>query len=190
MPIIFTQTDNTMVCAAATFCSGASLNTDRDYLRQATQGGTAGSTAVTVTVNASAADLICGWYECIVPDGSTWAAGDWVVRLNVTTAQTTVSWDATYICRVNSGCTSQATIGSLTGQAISLSPTGVKSMTVTGSAQTPGAGDKVIIVLLFDNSNSCTRNVGLTPSENIDSPFIAAGPVAGLRILALTGVGI
>lgn len=108
----------------------------------------------------------------IVPASTNWAAGDWTVRYNVSSANMNMTWVATYICRVSSTCVNQATIGSLTGQSISLGTTGVKSMTVSGSAQTPGATDKIVIMFVFTNGAMTAQSWGASAiSANIDSPF-------------------
>lgn len=173
----FQQTDaNANASAIAILCSGASLNTTSTSC-VCTVGGTAGVTAESQTMDGSAANLAAVWYELTIPADTTWAAGNWTIRLNCTTASAQCLWDAVFICRVNSSYVNQATIGSATGLAIALNTTGVKETVISGSAQTPSVGDKVIVVLLFDNTNSMTRTFGWTPDQIIVSPFTAA-PVA------------
>src|SRR5262245_65381674 len=109
------------------------------------------------------------------PDASlTWDAGTWTVRLNVTTANASIQWTDTYICKVNSTCTnsSATTIGSLTGQTTSLGTTGVKTHSVTGSAVTPSAGDKVVVMICHTNvSANMNQTFAWTPNQLVDSPF-------------------
>lgn len=183
----YQEEDTAMTCTPAAFCSGAGVNGDTDMARKALVGGSAGSTEVTVTVDSSAADLACAWFELDVSAGVSWDGGTWTVRLNVTTSNHQVALDAIYICRVNSSCTNQATIGSVTALADNLGSTGVRSHNVTGSAQSPSAGDKVIVVLLFDNMQAMPQDIGFTPSEIITSPFTPPGGEAG-QIGATVGV--
>jgi hypothetical protein len=137
--------------------------------------------APTVTTNAAVTNRIAVSFELTAASGSTalgtlynWLAGTWVVRLNVTTANANITWTECYICQVNSGCASVATIGSVTGQSISLGTTGVKSMNVTGSAISPASTDGVEIILAMTNGGTMTQSFGFTPNQLIDSPFTAA----------------
>ena len=172
MALNFQQTDANGGFTAGAFCSGAALNAAKS-IKACSNGGTAGTTAVQITLDASAADKAAVWWEITVPSGYDWLAGTWTVPLNVTVASSSTNQklDAVYICRVNSAGVSQATIGSATGQALALNATGVKSVNVTGSAQTPAAGDKVVCVLVFDNADTMTRTFSFTPNQVISSPF-------------------
>jgi len=85
-----------------------------------------------------------------------------------------ITWNSVYICRVNSGCANQATIGSSTSLGISLATTGVKSTTVSGAAQSPGAGDLVMIVFGFTNSAHGSQSFLYDVDQNNDSPFTVA----------------
>lgn len=137
-----------------------------------TEGGSAGGA---VTVGGSQLDIgtgrACVYMEIVPPSDTGWASGNWTVRLNVTTANSLVTWTDTYICRLNSSNVSQATIGSLTGQSISLGSTGVKTMTVSGSAQTPNAGDKVYIVIIVSVVTTNNQSFGITWNQAVSSPF-------------------
>jgi hypothetical protein len=168
---IFVETDTTGD-TFSTACSGRTANTTTSS-RSASETGTAGVTAVSQTIDLSAVTKAAVMFSLPVTAGDVWNAGTWTVRLNITTAITGPTWEECYVCRVNSGGTNQATIGSVTAQAISLATTGVKSVTISGSAQTPAAGDKVYVVLVFSNSQACTRTFAYTPNQNIDSPFTA-----------------
>lgn len=175
MAISFQQTDSAMDFAANAGCSGATANSTNSS-KKSSSGGTAGSVAVSQNIDNSAANTWAVVFECAVPSGATWNAGSWVVRLNVTTTANKLTWTGTFICRVSSSGISKATIGSLTGQSLSLGSTGIQSMTVSGSAQTPAAGDVVVCVLLFSSSNAhgAAQSFAYTPDQLIDSPFTAA----------------
>lgn len=110
----------------------------------------------------------------------TWSAGTWTVRLNVTTANMNLTWTDVYICRTSSGCFNSATIGSATGLAKSLGSTGVLSQAVTGAAQTPSAGDKVMIAFVFSNAAMSTQTFNYTPNQLIDSPFVSGDATVNL----------
>jgi hypothetical protein len=77
-----------------------------------------------------------------------------------------------YICRVNSSDVSQATIGSDTAVNTVLTSTGVRSGTISGSAQTPNSGDYVNIVFVFTNGAMTTQSIGVTHNQLIDTPLV------------------
>src|SRR5437867_3399464 len=119
MALSFRQTDTIPSCDVAAYCSGRSLNaTTRGDIAQV--GATAGSTSWAIPVNASASLLLAVGWDCIVDAGTLWNAGTWTIRLNVTTLNIHVTWSEVWICRLNSACVSQATIGT-SSPAISLS---------------------------------------------------------------------
>jgi hypothetical protein len=176
------QSDTGFGCPTGAYCSGRSANGSTAG-RIAKPTAAKGSTAVTITMNASAATLWAVNLGDWAPGGNvTWAAGNWIVRLNITTAITGPTWEECYICRASAGCASQATIGSVTAQAISLATTGVKSVTISGAAQTPAAGDVVEIVLVFSNSQTMTRAFAFTPDQLIDTPFVELATGYGANV--------
>jgi hypothetical protein len=169
----FQQTATAAGAGSAVACSGAVLiGGGQEKNSLCTVGGT--PAASPVTVGGSQFDAGAGqagvMYE-IVPVGYVWAAGDYVVRLNVTSANANITWTGTFICRLNSANVNQATIGSLTGQTTSLSATGVKTHTVSGSAQTPTAGDKIYAVLVF-NSGGANQSFACQFDQLIDTPLV------------------
>lgn len=174
MAVVYTQTQTNTLCSANNnYCAAGTATTTDSTQKECTEGGTAGSTEVgrlilgTLTRN----NAIFG----IVPGTVTGDSGTWTVRLNVTTANMNLSISEIYICRVNSSCVNQETIGSATGLSISLGSTGVKTQTVTGSAVTLGAGDIVTVVFKIVNGAMTDQSFNFTPDQNIDSPFTAAG---------------
>jgi hypothetical protein len=183
MAINLTQTDTVGTCALDRYCAvDASTPEAR---RECTDGGTAGTSEVTLTLvkNSMADNRI--QFECIIVAGTSWDGGTWTVRLNVTTANANIDWDTVVICRLNSSCANQETIGTTNNLAISCGTTGVKSTSVTGAAQSPGVGDKVMVILGFDNGdNMNAQAIGITPSEDIDSPFTVAGADIPALIMA------
>jgi hypothetical protein len=77
-----------------------------------------------------------------------------------------------FICRVNSADVNQATIGSATGLGISLGTTGVKTVNVTGTAQTPNVGDYINIVMVYTNGAMTSQSFQFQPTQLIDTPLI------------------
>lgn len=145
--------------------------------RLATSGGTAGSTAITINLSASdvATDprwsLFSGASE---PNNTSWVSGDWVVRFEVTTSNMNVTWDGLGIAAVDVTDTSRASqiaVAASTTVGVSCSSTGVKSTTIAGSAISPSASWIVQITFGFTNGSSMVQSIGVTPSQNIDTPI-------------------
>lgn len=171
MAVTVQQTDTAQVCALNNYCS--SVGGTIEAGRACSVGGTAGTSEQTITIAASQADDNEFSFEWAVPAGYTWGAGNWTINVAFTTGNMDVTWESCFICRVNSSCVNQATIGSATGLGLATT-TNPQSTVISGSAQTPGAGDKVIITLGFSNANTMfSRTVGITPSQTIASPFTA-----------------
>lgn len=189
MTIFFQQTDDAIggddqnaYCSGLTVAGSGSVGNNASAI-----GGTAG---VTVRALGGNKDLDAGvtravvWME--VPVNSTdWAAGDWVVRLNITLAASPLEWSSTHICRLNSSYVNQATVGSLTGQTTDLSTTGVKTHTVSGAIQSGvSAGDVAMIILGFTvPSGGMDEKPRYLPDQIIDQPEAAGGGL-GIPIAA------
>lgn len=176
MAINYTQTDGTTgrCNSNAGYCSGFSTTQSAGTGRVCSDGGTAGTGAVSTTTGAATRAI--GAYFTIIPDsGTTGNSGTWTVRLNVTTANMNLTLLEVWICRVNSSCVNQETIGSTTGLTTSLGTTGVKSINVTGSAVTLAADDKVVVGFYVDNTAMSSQAFSFTPDQNIDSPFTTGG---------------
>jgi len=173
MPAIYTQKNVLTDCGAAVYCSSLSAAPSMRET-EVEEGATPGVTEQTISIGEPTATKLRAYYMQPTPAPSTdfdWNAGVWVVRINVTTAGVDIDWEDTYICRVNSGCVSQATIGSLLNQGISLAATGVRTMSVSGIAQTPAAGDSFMVVLGFGLNPPNPGSVGITPNQNLDTPL-------------------
>lgn len=167
------QTDTTAPCSFAAYCSTQGNSGGTTIASDARVGGTAGTTEVTPAMvnNETRLNLVV----FSTPDlGITdWTAGDYVVRFDVASQTTRLTWEDTYVCRVNSSCTNQETIGSLTSQATALSSVGVVSHTISGSSTTAAATDRLVFVLAFSNNHEHGGDdpVGYIPSQLIDTPF-------------------
>lgn len=167
MGLIFTQTGNSTACGYAKYCSTGNLNTGSSN-GQATIGGTPGGASIGFPIDST--NNICISFELIVPLGASWLAGTWAVRVNITApGGVSAVWNGFDICRISSGCVSQATIASVSGLGISINSNGVKTATVAGIAQTPNPGDKIRILMRFSSGSLQYR-----PDQNIDSPFVDA----------------
>jgi hypothetical protein len=168
------QTDSGAIDGAESACSSAGATSVTDN-KKATQGGTPGTTTPTISLSGNQTNSRGIHFESAAnePGQTSWPAGNWVVRLNITTANANITWTGTYICRVNSSGQSLATVGSLTGQSLGLGSTGVQSMTISGSAQSANVTDRIYIVLVFSNSQTSLQSFNYQPNQFIDTPIPA-----------------
>ena len=160
--MILTQTDSVGSCT-----SGFLSN------RLASVGGSQGSSPVTINLAGDAIDDFV--FQCPISDGSTWSAGDWTVRLNVTTANMNFRVTNVYIQRYSSACSSIAILGSV-NPVEALSSTGVKTWVISCSGATPNPGDLTIVRLEVSNVSMSAQSFEFTPNQNIDSPFTQVTP--------------
>ncbi len=182
--VAFQETGTAAVCGANSHCSGATQATVVKA-RIASVGGTGSNSNLLVTLPApNGQQKWAGVMFELVPGASysSWAAGDYVVRLNITaTATAGTQWQETYICRINSSCTNLSTIGSLTGQTIDINSTGVKTMTVSGAAvASPASTDKIWIVLIF-GGNGAGTSFNFRSNQIIDAPIASGASLPILR---------
>ena len=184
------QVDDTVtVCAVNVYCSGRSLTGKTPVIVEAEVGGAGTSTTSSPTIAAGETNVVAVNIELVVPAGATWGSGTWTIKINITTANSSVTWTEVYVCRVSSGCVSQASIGSATGLGISLGTTGVKSANVAGAAQTPAAGDKVIVVLVFTGAGHGSDSFAFDHSagnSEVLSPFTSGATAV---VVADSGAG-
>lgn len=171
MAIILVQTDTVAPCGTILACtSPADGLANVPQARLAEQGGSAGSGELSVSINK--ADIQAGvMFESPAVGQTTWQAGTYTVRLNVTTAVANLSLIEIHVCRVNSSCVSQETVGSSVGLGISMGTTGVKNVDVIGSEQSASATDRIYIVFIFQAINHTSPTFGFTPDQNIDTPI-------------------
>lgn len=174
MGIQYRQEDTVGICGAVAGCASEAVSANA-IARQCVAGGTAGVATPAMGTDAGNAvwgiDQICMVFEMVPVTGDNWNAGLYTVPINVTGAQALLRWEKTYICRLNSACTSQETLGTLTPAPILMSPTGVKTMQVNGSAvASPAAGDKILVVCQF-SSLLVGATCNMRPDQLITTPL-------------------
>jgi hypothetical protein len=164
--ILSASQPNTPWCAAPTYTSGFS-----SYLT-CTNGGSAGSQSLGASA-AAGADVTAGNFMIDQAGTFFWNAGQWTVRLNVTTANTNITWEAIYVCRVDSSFNTISTLGSVTGLGISCGTTGVKTANVTTVADYSRASTDncLVIVGIHNSSNMSFATLNHLGNQLIDSPF-------------------
>jgi hypothetical protein len=109
--------------------------------------------------------------KLIIPSGTTWNAGTWTWNLNVRQLDTGLKLVGVDICRVNSSGVSQSTIGTDSYNIIIGNSYTVFSGTISGSSQTPSAGDFVVINFVFQNTTGGNKGGEIRNNQIINSPF-------------------
>ncbi len=87
-----------------------------------------------------------------LPGVEHWHAGDWTTVIDVTTANANIDWKGQYICRLDSGCANQATVG-FSSNPINLGTVGAKSQITQclASNRVGGTSDTPIVLMYFTN---------------------------------------
>jgi len=169
-----TDTDETSCTTSVleTCASGTNNAATNSEGRIIDETGSAGSSEIGGTMSDGDSDEYNYWFLSDDVSDTSWAAGDWVIRLNVTTADTMSISDLT-VCRVNSSCTTheeRIAGGPLTP--IDLNSTGTKTITISGSAATAASGDLFLVVVTTQEDQAHgNSSVKITPSLIIDTPL-------------------
>lgn len=171
---IYEQVDVAAIDGTIAACSGLGAASGV-YDRELQESGTLGSGTNAVSENTgSVVRSIHFESEANEPNETSWPAGDWIVRIRVTTGNSNLDWDEQYVCRVNSGGVSQATIGSAVAQAVNLTA-GAKSITVAGGADAGAAAtDRFYLVGGIIRSAGHGEQIAVVfNDQSIDTPFAA-----------------
>lgn len=171
--VILVQEDTAPTCTAAQGCSGLT-DTQGPIEEFAQSAGTAGVTenASGNFPNSSALIRRTAYFDCLTNTAWTTGAGTWTMRINHTTGDADVFLQEIWICRFNSACANQETIGSLTSINQATNVAQPVSHSVSGSAVTLASGDRVFIILGYDNTAAHGNHaIGITPNQNIDTPW-------------------
>jgi len=170
----FRQTDDAAACGTIQACAGESAAVNAAG-RQCTVGGTAGTTAISGIQLPASSSISFAMFQLNVGQIFV-SASNWDIRVNVTTAAVLAGeWTHTYVCVLNSGCTSIDTIGSAaTSQ--DLTATGVKTHTIAVSERVIEAAESVYVVCEAANSAGSQQTVSITPDQLIDTSAFIGGP--------------
>lgn len=174
MPLVLRETDTASddPFDASGGCSSGFADNSTTSSKQATSGGTAGVTAVSLTLDAQNANLDTIQFESAAgePNSTAWESGTWTVRIEITTSNKNITgWDVA-ICRRNSAGVPQERLGNGIGVG-GFASTGVKTAIFTGNAAVGElATDQIGITIAPLNSTTMTQTFGYKPSQNIDTP--------------------
>ncbi len=171
-PLSFQQTDTTTspsLTSSSLCVTGRTYNTG--IQKDATINGTAGSGLNTFGLSNFQTNQVHYQIKVIIPSGTTWNAGTWTVRLDAELDGYTDIKNID-ICRVNSSGVSQATIGTLSMTEAGGAGRTVYTHSISGSSQSPSAGDYVVITYSFSYRAFSGSSNRIYPSQIINSPYI------------------
>lgn len=165
------QTDTADGCGILTGCSGGTAATTVCN-KEMSRLGTPGVVPVVCTLAASVKRITQIFQTKVGDLGNlaTWAAGTWTVRLHVSVANSRHRVEDVYICRCTSGCVNVATIGHATFSQ-TLTPAATYSFSVTGAAQSPSAGDQILVIIVTQNTVASIQSATILPDVIIDTPI-------------------
>lgn len=158
-------------------CSGRSVTGGTAISRDCVDGGSAGTAEILPALVNVETTVVALQFTSGAIGFTGWQAGDYVIPLDITTTASVLSVEEVYVCRVNSSNVSQETIGSLTGIGRSLGTAQVESFTVSGSATTASATDRIQIIVIFTNTHTHGGDdaVGITMGQSITTPLDPGG---------------
>lgn len=179
MATSFQQTD-TAAGATNVQCSGNTNNTGDTESNQAQDGGTAGVTELTITMDANAADLNAVWMEIVNIDNYDGASGTWTWRINCTTGNNSIVLTEVHICHVSSAYAAKNTLGSDTTLGTKTGDGNLSGTITQSGSVTIDPGDLIIVIYAFDNNTggSMTGDFGYTPNQIISAPGTITNPVS------------
>lgn len=157
--VTYNQTTTTPTCSTRqTWCSTNPLSS-LGFTRLATIGGSGGSGAAVRVVNKDT-EVGIVW---IIENPSSWAAGDWEVKINVAAlpppSTPRLEWLEITIChidRAGAACSNIATLGSVRFGAGVAMTSGTHTQTITGvsGVASPDPTDGIAVVCSFSNDSS------------------------------------
>ncbi len=186
---VYEQVDQAAIDGSIAACSGLGAAT-AEYNREVEESGALGSgTNVITTSDAGGERAIHFESEANEPNATTWPAGFYTTRINVTTGNSNLDWETVHVCRVNSGGMSQATITSDSSLGISLTA-GVKFASLSPLfASGAAATDRFYIVGgIIRSGGHGDQSATITNDQLLDTPFdavVASGGGTGGKGLAM-----
>ena len=174
MVIILTETDTSSddVFNSTDGCGLGAVTNSVTSSKEATNGGTAGVTAISITLDAVQANIDTIEFESAAgePNSTSWESGTWTIRIEITTANMNITGWGAKACRRNSAGVPQEGLGSVAGVG-DFATVGVKTATITGSASVGAAAtDQIGIMVTPTNNTAKTQAFAYKPSQNIDTP--------------------
>ncbi len=170
---IFQQTDSANACGQTVACGSGPgfILGDNPDSRLAEDGGTPGTSPFTVGTSSGpgGSGEICVMWEYVPPVGAQWLASNYSIGLRVDVGNANLEWTETYVCRLNSACTSLETLGTFKpGVPNNLGSVGGRAFIVNCTAvPSPGAGDKIYILLMFRSKTGGLEEVDIMPNMTI-----------------------
>lgn len=158
----FIETSGSPACNVAVACSGRSLGGGTNASLAAATDGVPdlGLKAVTIPTNTNTA-VVFASFACVVPTGVNRIDAQTItvnMRFSAQAGTGTPVITEAFCCRLNSGCTNQGSLGSVTG--LSVTPTANATYSVDipiTTSQTIAPGDVLLFTLAGTNANTMTQ---------------------------------
>jgi len=182
------QTDTAATCSIPgsgnVWCAGVTAGGDVNRTFDMRDGGTLGGTALHCTVVPGTILQVNMAFVSNAIGETTWDSGDYITRANLTTGVGNTSLEEIHVCRINTSCTNEESLGSIGdyggagGLGISVNSTGVIERTISCVAGGTGGAsvattDKIAIVYVFINTHAhASRTPYFTPDQIVETPII------------------
>ena len=171
-------------------CSGETI-ASTPIAVEATIGGSSGAAqAVGMTINTRRAAVMFQT-DTDEPGVDPWDSGDYVVRLNITTANMDMEWETTHICERTTGGTFNTVTSSSADQNQGMGSTGVLTETINRATNfVPDSTSSTLYIVLTISHNNAhgNGNFQFTPDQNINTNIADAGGGRTRRFLSLKGL--
>jgi YD repeat-containing protein len=142
---------------------------------------TAVSETVTENYNSGMVSGSFGWISpANVPNSTSWPAQTYTVTLNVTAANPNLAISSVGIKRVSSSGSVLATVGKYESTPYYLSSTGVLTFSITGTAQTANATDRLCVYMNVINTVTTAQSFSFRAGQNSGSGLnLGSAPALG-----------
>lgn len=98
--------------------------------------------------------------------------GTWTCTIDVTVANSNLTWSSFSVCQLNSSCVNQTSVASSSSVNIGLGTTGVKSASSSSStALTPSSGDKFVFIATINNGTMNNQSFTWKHDGTVDAPI-------------------
>jgi hypothetical protein len=184
----YTYTESNTAGVAQAHTCGSTTTSTQDLVL--TRSGATTGTIATGNIAAGTSESWTFTGAASDPGLTSWDAGNWVTGINVSSADANVQWTDTCVFELNSGGTYVATVGTLNGQTTAMSTTGLKTHTVSGSAESPTATDRIqVVIVLLDNEAHGVGAISFTigtsgNGETVATPIVQPTPTGQIIVIS------
>jgi hypothetical protein len=166
------------------YCSGIATEHSSPSDRLCTDLGIGGTGNYTLSLDGQTQGRSL-YHDCTLSTGYEPTSGTWTIRLEVEAGVNKTYITAIYICRVNSSCTNQETLGSWTGSVETEDPQTYAQGITCSAPSSWSADDRIVVVFEFHNENH--TDASLTIGYDASHTFQVTQEVTGSSTAAGAG---